>query len=298
MSLFITCEAGGDAIPQWLVPELRTLGQRKKNRRSPKSPRRRTKRKSPDSNSPLKNRTAEDASGVNADGVNRLPKNAAIERLKQNLKVDRHGVEISRQIAAALHVPSCFNPFPIDLVDVTKDVKQRNLFAGPFRTLKREAQQRLLNEVHQPYFERVCRSIETLLNTNDFVIHFSLRTFPLRNKGTIRRTDVGLLYDSSKSDEVDLCSDLVDDMWYRAPMLKVRRNYPRRGSEIGITRQLRKRFASRDYIGVELWLNRAWAARRVSLRDEAIHAMTSSIAAVTGLADLPLQDDSDFYDAA
>lgn len=298
MSLFITCEAGGDAIPQWLVPELRTLGQRKKNRRSPKSTRQRTKKKSLDSNSPLKNRTAEDASGVNADGVNRLPKNAAIERLKQKLKVDRHGVEISHQIAAALHVPSCFNPFPIDLVDVTKDVKQRNLFAGPFRKLKREAQQRLLNEVHQPYFERVCRSIETLLNTNDFVIHFSLRTFPLRNKGTIRRTDVGLLYDSSKSDEVDLCSDLVDDMWYRAPMLKVRRNYPRRGSEIGITRQLRKRFASRDYIGVELWLNRAWAARRVSLRDEAIHAMTSSIAAVTGLADLPLQDDSDFYDAA
>ena len=300
MSLFITCEVGGDAIPQWLVPELqrRAVNQKKKKQRTKAN----KKKRIISANQTLR-RFAQNVPNQNDRetplGQRSNPAGASAEqKIKSLLNVDRSAVEIGKYISSSLRVPFCANPFSIELVDVTKDVKQRNLFGGPFPKLPQETQKQLLSEIHEPYFQRVCTAIESLLDENDFVIHFSLRTFPLRSKGTIRRTDVGLLYDSSNTDEVELCADLVDDMWYRAPMLKVRRNYPRRGSEMGITRRLRKHFARRDYVGIELWLNRAWAGRCVRLREEALEAMTESIASVTGLADLPLEEDPRFYDAA
>ena len=346
MSLLITCEVGGDAIPHWLVPHLQLIEHQ--------TPDRRRKRKRSRSDQVKAKRTTsknwrelsaqpqrisaqlstahekavddsvEEQPTVSAvrqftsesparddrkmDRADRDPSNAMSVRVNassdpeakilKRLKIDYHSFEISRKMAQTLNSHSCFNPFANELVDVTKDLKQRNLFNGPFRKFSRDVQQRLLSEIHQPYLELVSRAVETLLGENDFVIHFSVRTFPLRKKGLARRTDVGLLYDPSRSDEVDLCADLVDDMWYRAPMLKVRRNYPRRGPEVGITRQLRSRFAGRDYVGVELWLNRAWAGRRVGLREEAIAAMTDSIASVIGLDNIPLHDDMMIYEAA
>lgn len=215
-----------------------------------------------------------------------------LQQLPKSTKVDDSAREIADHMAHQLDAASIMHQHPIELIDVTKDQNQRNLISGPFKSVTSETQLRLLSEIHQPYFEQVCSGVDSLLQQNGYVIHLSVKTFPLlRNKNRLR-TDVGLLYDTTSQDEVDLSMDWIDDLWYRAPMLKVRRNYPRRGAEIGITRRLRREFKGKDYVGLELWLNRAWAARRVSLREEALDAMTESLGAVTGLSEsaMPYQE--------
>ena len=371
MSLIITCEVGGNAIPPWLVPHLAQIGEEKKRKsktRKKKSKRKTTSKRSAKissrsalqstrankthsqlgslpkalhadrdtlgnqaikkdlptpvevtSNSQTTSHSAADSKRTlvahqrnlattkgwklqkNLDHnesqkiISLVPE--TIEPALQQLEIDPFALEITHKIASSLDASSFYHRHPLEMVDVTKELNQRRLFGGPFTRLQKSAQNRLLEEVHQSYFEDLSSVIESKLKSDGFVIHFSVRTFPLKSKGTVRRTDVGFLYDPSRQDEVDLCSDLADDMWYRAPMLKVRRNYPRRGSEVGMTRRLRNRFSGSDYLGIELWLNRAWTGRAVSLREEALRAMIQSMASVTGVSENPLDYD-DFYDDA
>ncbi len=371
MSLIITCEVGGNAIPPWLGPHLAQIGEEKK--RKSKSRKKKSKRKTTSKRSAkISSRSALQSTRANKTHpqLGSLPKalhtdrdtlgNQAtkgdlptplevtsnsqttshseansqrmlvarhrnlettkgwklqnnfdhnesqktislvpetIEATLEHLEIDPFALGIAQKIASSLDASFIYHRYPLEMVDVTKELKQRRLFSGPFQRLQKSAQNRLLEEVHQSYFEDLSSVIESKLKSDGFVIHFSVRTFPLKSKGTVRRTDVGFLYDPSRQDEVDLCSDLADDMWYRAPMLKVRRNYPRRGSEVGMTRRLRNRFSGSDYLGIELWLNRAWTGRAVSLREEALRAMIQSMASVTGVSEHPLNYD-DFYDDA
>ena len=78
-------------------------------------------------------------------------------------------------------------------------------------------------------------------------------------------------------DEVDFCLDWIDDLYEIAPMLRVRRNYPRRGTQDSITRAMRTEFSNQPYVGIELALNRAWASRPLKIRDEAIDGLSDSL---------------------
>ena len=122
-----------------------------------------------------------------------------------------------------------------------------------------------------------------MLAKHPYVIHLSIQTFDLRSKkGKLRRTDVGLLYDPAREDDVDFCLDWIDEMYDEAPMLKVRRNYPGRGTNDSLTKAMRAEFADAPYLGIEVWLNRSWAARDVSLRTEALQGMAWALRSTTG----------------
>jgi predicted N-formylglutamate amidohydrolase len=97
--------------------------------------------------------------------------------------------------------------------------------------------------------------------------------------GVVRHADVGLLYDPCREGERELCARWKAALGALAPRLRVRLNYPYAGKGDGVTRMMRKRYAPRTYIGVELEVNQgvvlaggpAWPALRAvlieSLRD-------------------------------
>ena len=95
-----------------------------------------------------------------------------------------------------------------------------------------------------------------------------------------RRADVGLLYDPSAVDEVDLCIDWLEEMYFEVEYLRVRRNYPRRGTTDSLVKSMRAEFSGEYYLGVEILLNRAWAGREIAIRDEAIDQMCETLQAV------------------
>ena len=190
---------------------------------------------------------------------------------------DASGRYASRRLAESLGAPLIENEYSLDCVDVTRSIHHRQLFSSSSRQLDAMQRAKVLDQIYYPYRERVRSAIAMGLRQSPILIHLSVRTFAASSKGHMRRTDVGLLYDPCREDEVDFCLDWIDDLYEIAPMLRVRRNYPRRGTQDSITRAMRAEFSNQPYIGIELALNRAWASRPLKIRDEAIDGLSDSL---------------------
>ena len=175
------------------------------------------------------------------------------------------------------------NRFSAGLVDVTRSSRHRHVFPSTTRRWTVEKRQQLINDIHQPYRDQIEHVLGQIIARFGFVVHLSVRSFPLRNGNKINRTDVGLLYNPSCEDEVDFCLDWIDEIYDIVPNVRVRRNYPRRGTTESLITAMRSRFTppgdmQGKYIGIEMMLNQAWASRDVRLRHEAISGLCTSLA--------------------
>ncbi|GAA5505653.1 N-formylglutamate amidohydrolase [Novipirellula caenicola] len=198
-------------------------------------------------------------------------------RFPEKLPGDDAARYVARRMAKLLQSPIIENKYTSALIDVTRSARHRSVMPAEVRKWPREVRDRLIQEVHADYRNRVQAAIEQNSRRHGFTIHVSVRSFALKSEGRLRRTDVGLLYDPSREDEMAFCLDWIDEMYDLAPMIRVRRNYPRRGTTESLVTAMRSHFTADDYIGVELLLNRAWAGRRVALRDQAIEGICKSL---------------------
>lgn len=197
---------------------------------------------------------------------------------------DRHAYLAARTIARLSGGFLLVNPWRGDFVDVGRSSRHRGLFPPSIRKLDESTRQTILEEIYHPFRRQVRRRLSDMLLQHPYVVHISVRTFePRTDAGQWRRGDVGLAYDPAREDEVDWCLDLIDEMWEATPELKIRRNYPRRGTQDSLTRTMRRHFEELNYLGIELMLNRAWASRGVSLRDEALIALAEAIGTVSNV---------------
>lgn len=190
---------------------------------------------------------------------------------------------VADQLSKRLGVPCVKQAFRRDLVDVSRSLGHRNFYGPVTRAWSDAEKAMLIDTVYRPYRARVEVALEQVLEQFQFAIHLSVRTFEPWHRGKPRRTDVGLLYDTSRSEEAALCMDWVDELWDAFPDLKVRRNYPARGRANHLMMSLRERFPSQRYLGIEVWMNRAWVARRGRLRDEAIEHFAEAFRTIIGL---------------
>ncbi|QDT60761.1 N-formylglutamate amidohydrolase [Stieleria bergensis] len=138
----------------------------------------------------------------------------------------------------------------------------------------------LIQSIYQSYRQRLESQLSALIDNDSPVLHLSVRTFPGKRNGEPYRTDVGLLYDTKRALESALCYDWVYECYEETINLKLRRNYPRRGSAESITKAMRRLFGELQYLGVEVWLNQSWAGRDSVRRQEALAALGTSLQAV------------------
>ena len=169
-----------------------------------------------------------------------------------------------------LKVRLLVNRYSSDLIEVTHALHHRQLFPPQTRHWSPVERQKLIETIYDPYRSTVKQAIESGLNRSGYLIHLSIRSFDIKNKGKLQRADAGLLYDPACDHEVDLCLDLIDELYEEVPMLRVRRNYPGRGTTDRLTKAMRSEFATEHYYGIELMLNRAWVGRPLPIRDEVI----------------------------
>jgi Predicted N-formylglutamate amidohydrolase len=78
---------------------------------------------------------------------------------------------------------------------------------------------------------------------------------PILNN-VVRNADVGILYDPSREAECHIADALISEIHARAPQLRIRRNYPYRGTSDGLTTELRQKFGE-AYAGIEIEINQA-----------------------------------------
>lgn len=201
---------------------------------------------------------------------------------------DLGALDAATHFAKALRCPLVAAKVSPLVVDVNRAIGQRGLFSSVSRNLPKKVRDRIIDEIHEPYRRDVEAAVERSIRQDDLVIHLSVHSFATfePNQSTTdneekvlsaRRTDLGLLYDPARDYELALCLDWYDDLYYSLPMLRVRRNYPRRGVSENLISQFRRKYSPDTYIGIELQLNRAWCVRDVPVRKKVFSGIAKSL---------------------
>lgn len=86
------------------------------------------------------------------------------------------------------------------------------------------------------------------------IVHLGIHSFTPVLNGKVRSTDIGILYDPTRPQERAYANVIKDEIKRLYPAMKVRFNYPYKGTSDGLTTTLRKKFGPR-YVGIEIEIN-------------------------------------------
>ena len=194
---------------------------------------------------------------------------------------DAGALVMAEELAAAFAAPLFVSTTSRLLVDLNRSPGHPRLYSEITRAAAQALRREMLELHYLPYRSRVEAAIAQEIARGRRVVHISSHSFTPVLNGKARNADIGLLYDPARPDERALCLRWQAALKALAPHLRVRRNYPYRGTSDGFTAWLRQRFAQGDYAGVELEINqqrvgdKAWPA----LRRQLIAALRQALAA-------------------
>jgi predicted N-formylglutamate amidohydrolase len=218
-------------------------------------------------------------------GGNRIPARYAPlfhkhERaLRSHRGYDAGALAYAREFARAFGAPLVYSTTSRLLVELNRSAHHSSFFSRVTRSLPAEERERIAQRYYWPYRTAVESHVASAAARGESVLHISCHSFTPRMNGVSRTAEIGLLYDPARKYETEFCKAWQRTIERLAPQWRVRRNYPYRGSDDGLTTYLRSRFAGHLYRGIEIEVNqkfplgdtRVWrAARRVfiaSLRE-------------------------------
>lgn len=140
------------------------------------------------------------------------------------------------------------------LVEPNRSLHHPQLFSEFTRILSEKEKNKLLEDFYFPYRLSVEKSIHDSISAGEEVLHFSVHTFTPVLHEQVRKADIGLLYDPERVGEKDFCKTFKKTLCIHSPHLRVRLNYPYRGTADGFTTFLRKKFPQ-HYFGIEIEVN-------------------------------------------
>ena len=91
-------------------------------------------------------------------------------------------------------------------------------------------------------------------NKGTAIVHLGIHSFTPVLNGKPRNTDIGILFDPARPQEHAYANVIKDEIKRLYPHMKVRFNYPYKGTSDGLTTSLRKKFGPR-YVGIEIEIN-------------------------------------------
>jgi len=198
-------------------------------------------------------------------GGNRIPRElaphfaslAAKKALASHQGYDLGALEVARTLARHFRVPLIYSTVSRLVVDLNRTLRHPKLFSELVRDLPPGARARIIDRYYTPHRARVDGSIRAALDDGMRVVHVGVHSFTPVLAGEVRNADASFLYDPSRLAEKDLCARWRSALCARVPGLRVRRNYPYRGTDDGLTTHLRRSFPVRRYLGIELEINQA-----------------------------------------
>lgn len=177
--------------------------------------------------------------------------------LRSHRGYDPGALSMARELARRLDAPLHYSTVSRLLVDLNRSPRHSRLHGETIRALPESARRDIVDRHYRPYRERVEADIADVIEGGGRVIHISSHSFTPVLDGVVRTADIGLLYDPARAGESVLCKAWLEVLKALAPALRLRRNYPYRGTSDGFTAWLRRRFGPDQYIGIELEINQA-----------------------------------------
>ncbi|MDZ7771349.1 MAG: N-formylglutamate amidohydrolase [Balneolaceae bacterium] len=168
---------------------------------------------------------------------------------------DIGALELTQAIAEACEVEPHLHTVTRLLVDLNRSLHNPTAFSEYVRDFEQEDRSELVRRYYHPHRNRVEEIIRSLLARGEQVLHLSVHTFTPVMRGEERQADAGLLFDPSRALEKDFCRAWKASILRKRPELRVRYNYPYRGTMDGFSTALRRRYGPAEYMGVELEVN-------------------------------------------
>ena len=161
----------------------------------------------------------------------------------------------------------CEGKFSRLFVDLNRTITNKSAFCEYYETLeasdkaaavKAKAQ---ATAYWQEYRAAIEKFVESAIKPNTraakskpSVVHLGIHSFTPVLNGKVRNADIGILYDPSRPLECAYANVIKAEIKRLYPTMKVRFNYPYKGSSDGLTTTLRKKFGPR-YVGIEIEIN-------------------------------------------
>ncbi|MGC9324190.1 MAG: N-formylglutamate amidohydrolase [Desulfomonilia bacterium] len=206
------------------------------------------------------------------------------EVLNTHRGYDLGAVDIAEECARSLNAPLMLAPVSRLLVDLNRSLTSRELFSEFSWAMDPEIREEIVRHYYLPYREQVEKQLSDWIGDGMQVYHLSVHSFSPIFSGTERKADIGLLYDPARDAERAFCSRLITEMRRRAPGFVYRRNYPYKGTADGFTRDLRKKYPPRSYIGIEVEVNQKHHAQRESTWKEIVSVLLFAIGSILSRA--------------
>lgn len=146
------------------------------------------------------------------------------------------------------------------LVEVNRSIGHPLLFSEFSKGLSKTDKAVVLDHYYFPYRNQVKAAIRKFIEKGEKVLHFSVHSFTPKLNGIIRKTDIGLLYDPSRTEEKAFCKRFKEVLNTHLPGLRIRYNYPYLGKADGLTTSIRKEIPE-NYAGIELEVNQKYVEK-------------------------------------
>jgi predicted N-formylglutamate amidohydrolase len=151
------------------------------------------------------------------------------------------------------------------LIDYNRSLTHHHCFSPITASLPKEEKIDLIQHYYLPYREKAEKKIKKLIAEQAQVWHLSIHSFTPILNNINRNADIGLLYDPSRTLEKTIGKAWQKLLRQQYTDLRVRRNYPYRGTSNGFTTALRQKFADQNYAGLEIETNQALVKDNQSL---------------------------------
>jgi predicted N-formylglutamate amidohydrolase len=221
-------------------------------------------------------------------GGNRVPREFALlfagakarRALKGHRGYDIGALPVARALARELRVELLYSTTTRLLIEPNRSVGHAQLFSEFSRTLDPDARGFVVERHYTPHRERVVAAVETRSSNCGLVCHIGVHSFVPVLHGVTRSADIGLLYDPARRYESAICATWKQALARCDAGLRVRRNYPYRGTADGLTTALRRRYPAERYVGIELEMNQRLLAGGSSACRRVIRAIRTSLSEV------------------
>ncbi|HSF15466.1 MAG TPA: N-formylglutamate amidohydrolase [Vicinamibacteria bacterium] len=198
-------------------------------------------------------------------GGNRVPRGfealfrGAGRVLRSHRGYDRGALETAKFLARQLGTELVATTITRLLVDTNRSESNPSLFSEITASLDPEKREKVLDQFYRPHRNAVESSVRRWIDSGFTVVHVASHSFtPLLN-GEVRHADVSWLYDSRRPGEREFVYRWRAALRSLRPDLRLRRNYPYRGTSDGLTTHLRRAVPESSYIGIELEMNQRLA---------------------------------------
>jgi predicted N-formylglutamate amidohydrolase len=194
-------------------------------------------------------------------GGNRIPQpyahlfGEAADLLATHRGWDPGALPLARTLARTLDRPLLAVTWSRLFVEANRTPTNPRIWSSFTKTLPRNERESILERWWRPHRQAVEEAVAAAIDRGQRVVHVAVHSFTPELDGEVRNADLTLLYDSRRQQEATLCRRWVALLHPLNPKLRMRYNYPYRGSSDGLTTWLRRRHPEQDYLGVELEIN-------------------------------------------